>query len=208
VQGCKRLSPGPRGAVAVSNRDPERTKTRLFDRRAKSNACCILVVNGDAMLDLRDLSIPIVQAKGDYLWTVYLDSKLVDLLTTYTTKLPPVRAHPVYHSASRPRRACPPHPRTTTCTALTLSGAWSLTRTGRGRGRGFGRRLTDTPRERLTVGRRTGRGDRFTAPADRAPSHPTSHLLPVRSCWGPAHNSSSLPALFQQRSTLVIQITQ
>ena len=70
MQGCKRLSPGPRGAVAVSNRDPERTKTRLFDRRAKSNAGCILVVNGDAMLDQRDLSIPIVQAKGDYLWTV------------------------------------------------------------------------------------------------------------------------------------------
>src|SRR6266581_1382577 len=29
-----------------------------------------VVVSGDAMFDQRDLSIQIVQAKGDYLWTV------------------------------------------------------------------------------------------------------------------------------------------
>jgi hypothetical protein len=28
---------------------------------------------------------------------IYLDLKLVALSTTYTTKLPPVLAHPVYH---------------------------------------------------------------------------------------------------------------
>ncbi len=37
-----------------------------------------VVVSGDAMFDQRDLSIQIVQAKGDYLWTVYLDSFLTE----------------------------------------------------------------------------------------------------------------------------------
>jgi len=84
------------------------------------------------MFDQRDLSIQIVQAKGDYLWTVYLDFTLVDPSTTFNTKLPPVQAHSVYHPMSRPSPSGAP----LRYAALTWGGAWSLARTGRGRGRG------------------------------------------------------------------------
>src|SRR5258706_6819077 len=50
---------------------------------------------------------------------IYLDFTLVTLSTTFTTKLPPVRAHPAYHSLSRPSPAGAP----LRCAALTGSGA-------------------------------------------------------------------------------------
>src|SRR5579859_500995 len=40
----------------------------------------------------------------------YLDSTFVDLSTTFTTKLPPVRAHPVYHPRVKVVRCAQPAP--------------------------------------------------------------------------------------------------
>src|SRR5207245_1445874 len=71
----------------------------------------------------------------------------------------------------------------TACAALTRGGAWGLARSGRGRGRGGSRRrLTGTPRERLTVERRGDVGTASAIPAERTAFAPllafaTSPLL-------------------------------
>ena len=80
----------------------------------------------------------------------YLDVTLVDLSTTFTTKLPPVQAYSVYH----------PHVKAKPCGCFaslrSLDVGWCVElgphRTGT-RSRRCGRRLTGMHRERLTVGR-------------------------------------------------------
>src|SRR5258708_38392917 len=56
----------------------------------------------------------------------------ISWMRTSRKKLPPVRAHPVYPSLSRPSPPGAP----LRSAALTGRGAWSPARTGRGRGRG------------------------------------------------------------------------
>src|SRR5258707_12782303 len=110
-----------------------------------------VVVSGDAMFDQRDLSIQIVQAEGDYLWTVYLDFTLVDPSTTFNTKLPPVQAHSVYHPHVKAK------PFGCSASLRSLDMGWCVEpgphREG-ARSRRCGRRLTRTQRARLTSGRR------------------------------------------------------
>src|SRR5258707_13610001 len=110
-----------------------------------------VVVSGDAMFDRRSLSSKIVQAHGDYLWTVYLDFTLVDPSTTFNTKLPPVQAHSVYHPHVKAR------PFGCSASLRSLDMGWCVEpgphREGT-RSRRCGRRLTRTHRGRLTFGRK------------------------------------------------------
>ena len=87
----------------------------------------------------------------------YLDLKLVALSTTFTTRLPPVLAHPVYHPHIKAK------PFGCSASLRSLDMGWCVEpgphREGT-RSRRCGRRLTETLRGRLTSGRRD-RGDRF-----------------------------------------------
>src|SRR5437660_8922954 len=93
----------------------------------------------------------------------YLDSRLVDPSTTFTTKLPPVRAHPVYHPRVKAK------PCGCSASLRSLDTGWCVKpgphRKGT-RSRRCGRRLTGTRGERLTVGRKGDVGTDSAVPAD------------------------------------------
>ena len=86
-----------------------------------------------------------------YIKTIYLDLKLVALSTTYTTKLPPVLAHPVYH----PHVKAKPFGCSTSLRSLDMG--WCVEpgphRKGT-RSRRCGRRLTEKQGGKLTSSRR------------------------------------------------------
>src|SRR6266699_2832742 len=103
----------------------------------------------------------------------YLDSTLIDPSTTSTTKLPPVQAHLVYHPRVKAKTSAPTHP--IHIHLRGLDAGWCVKRGPHRKGtrsRCCGRRLTDTPGGRLTVGRKGDVGTDSATPADWAAAPP------------------------------------
>jgi hypothetical protein len=140
----------------------------------------------------------------------YLVLTLTDPSTTSTTKLPPVRAHPVYHPRVKPKTSVPTRP--THHHLHGLDAGWCSDPGPHRKGtRSWARQTADRHTQqggscsRLARGQDVGTDSRLQL---TGPLCPTSGRPRACSCCGPMSRHRFLPLLFEQGTTLVIPVTQ